>query len=79
MKSLTTISIDTDVIIDFRARNEKLSPLINDFLKEYLEIKKDNGDSNLEGELVRLKSMLSLKEKELKKIKEKEDKNTIIL
>jgi hypothetical protein len=79
MKSLTTISIDTDVIIDFRARNEKLSPLINDFLKEYLEIKNDNGDSNLEGELVRLKSMLSLKEKELKKIKEKEDKNTIIL
>ena len=76
---MTTISIDTDVIIDFRARNEKLSPLINDFLKEYLEIKKDNGDSNLEGELVRLKSMLSLKEKELKKIKEKEDKNTIIL
>jgi hypothetical protein len=80
MKTTVTLTIDVEVLADYRAKRcPPLSSIVNDFLKDYLEMKVDVDDKDLESEVVRLKAICSAKEKELKKFKDKEEEGVIIL
>ena len=45
MKSTISLTLDTEIVLELRKRNIKVSPVANDFFKEYLEIKPSENKS----------------------------------
>jgi hypothetical protein len=84
MKTLTTISLDVEVALEAKAHIPNLSRTINNYLKEYLEVKRNTEGSDeqtLKNELIKLKAQAADMEAELKqrqKIDEKK-KGVVII
>ena len=68
MKTNLTISIDYEVLQEARLLKIPLSKIINDYLKEYLAIKRAE-KKNPEAEIARIKAILDQKELELEQQK----------
>ena len=75
MKSTTTITIDTEVLIMAREKYLNISKFCNEALKEYLNVK-NNEKKDIDEEIKKVSIQLAkLREmKEAKEKKEKEDK-----
>ena len=81
VKSTICVSLDTDLVIEMRKRNDNFSGVVNQFLKEYLgteEEEKDRSIDNLDLDItnakIKLEGLQSAKNHAVKKQFEKYDK-----
>ena len=65
MKSTTTITLDTELMIDIRKQNINISGLCNSFLRECFSVKEGNTINKENAALDGLKSRIIELEKEL--------------
>lgn len=73
MKTLITVSVDAELITEARSRNVKLSELMNNSLKTFLEMESDmSDDMSLDDKIVTAKArVMSLESEKERKNKEK--------
>jgi uncharacterized small protein (DUF1192 family) len=77
MKSTTTINLDTEILMSVRAKNLNLSEVINNYLKEFLNIKEDNKGkrlSQLRDEVIKTEAELAKKKQLIKTTEERTEK-----
>jgi len=77
MKTQKTLSIDFEVLIELQKKNLNVSKLVNDYLKEFLNIKEDNKGkrlSQLKEEILKEESKLLEKKRITKELEEKVEK-----
>ena len=76
MKCQVNLSLDVEVVVEARSHIPNLSIVVDNYLKEYLEIKRNSTDNtddeNLRNELIKMKAKASDMEMELEKKKKKE-------
>lgn len=72
MKGNLTLSIDVEVLSELKTRKVNISNLINNFLKEYLNIKEEiNNEVSLDTQISILKAKIKEKEEiKAKRLKE---------
>jgi len=73
LKTLITVSVDAELITEARSRNVKLSELMNNSLKTFLEMESDmSDDMSLDDKIVTAKArVMSLESEKERKNKEK--------
>lgn len=70
MKTTVTMSIDVDLVAELRARRVKISPLVNNFFKSYLD-KKEPRKANEKAEVIEELAILKV---QLRSLEDKRDK-----
>ena len=81
MKIQKTISLDIELVTEAKKQRLMISPIINDFLREYLKLPEDKTSkraSEVKEDVNKLRAELLKKEAELKKTEEKEQENKTI-
>jgi post-segregation antitoxin (ccd killing protein) len=76
MKSTISMTIDTDVLVEARAKRINLSGFFNEALRSQLGLIKETEDDDKELELISLKTRLAVLEQEKRKEEEKQRKMT---
>lgn len=74
MKTNVTITLDIALVVEARMRKVKFSEIFNSYLNEYLETKRTE-NPDFEGEIARLKAILTEKELELEEQRSKNIKD----
>lgn len=81
MKSLITISVDTEVAIEAKGKIDNISSTVNEFLREYLQFKRENPGNtqeDLKNTILHQKAILAAQEQQLKRL-EKQNSNKVII
>ena len=81
MKIQKTISLDIELVTEAKKQRLMISPIINDFLREYLKLPEDKTSkraSEVKEDVNKLRAELLKKEAELKKTEKKEQENKTI-
>lgn len=78
MKSIITLSVDSEVILELRSKKLNVSKICNDFLREYLALGEGVTGKDNEEMLRKKVIMAKAKLKELEEIYRKEQESVII-